>query len=121
MKLERHRQPERCDSHFKRALRGSVQQRIGALHDPHRRLQNGTAGIAKALARANQWLLPDDAFAAHFLALAAALGDFPVARHELHAMGALIVDGDGIAEDVTRLRIIGLIGTVARRNVYLDS
>ena len=63
MELERCRQSERCYRHFKGALRGRVQQRVGAFHHPHWGLKNGTAGIAKTLAGANQRLLADHAFA----------------------------------------------------------
>ena len=49
---------------------------------PDRRLEDGAAGIAEALARLQVRLLADDAFADDFLHLAVGIGDEPVARHE---------------------------------------
>jgi len=120
MELERYGQPEGGNGYFKRALSGGVEQRIGAFHHPHRRLQNGATGIAKALPRANQRLLADDAFAAHFLTVTATLSDFPVARHQLNAMGALVMNSHGVAKHIARLNIVRLVGTVARRDVNFN-
>src|SRR5205823_887491 len=52
---------------------------VGAGHDPRRGRERRAAGIFEALARGEYRLLADDAGAAHFLNLAAIVGDLPIA------------------------------------------
>ena len=120
MELERYGQPKGSNGYLKNALSRGVQQRIGTFHYTDWGLQNGAAGVTETLARANQRLLTDDALATHFLAIAAALGDFPVACHQLSAMWTLIVDGHCVAKHVARLAIVRLISAVARDDADVD-
>src|SRR5438105_10714450 len=87
---------------------------VGTAHRADGRRDGGAARVLVALARLQQRLRADDAEAAYFLHEALRVGDDPMAADELRGDVALVTDGDGVGEDVTTVRLIGLVGEVLR-------
>src|SRR5437868_5416569 len=71
---------------------------VGALHRAVRRLQDGAARVLEVLPGAEHGLVPHHAVAAHLLAPAVAVGDYPVPALELGGDGPEVLDADGIGE-----------------------
>src|SRR3546814_1599240 len=65
---------------------------ITALHRPGRRRERAARDVIEAAAGFDHGLFADYAFALHRMARAAAVGDDPVPRQQLHRLRALILD-----------------------------
>ena len=91
MQDARHRQHELGDRRLKlHAVLG--RHLVAALHGADRRRQLAAAGVFEALAGSQQGLVADHAEAAHLLHLAFRIGDEPVARDQLRADIAGVLD-----------------------------
>ena len=78
---------------------------VGADHETRGRLQRNAAGIFERLSGFEHRLLADNARAAYLLAPTMGIGDAPVARFQLHRLGAFIGDGDRVGpEEIIVLR-----------------
>src|SRR5215467_9971215 len=82
---------------------------ITAGHESGWRLERGPAGIFKSAPRRDDGLFPDDAVAAAFANASAAVRNAPIARQELHACFAFILDGHPIGPEIAAFFRIGLI------------
>src|SRR5687768_9012136 len=77
---------------------------IAALHDPERRAERAPGGVLEGLSRLEGRLLADDAGTADFLDVTGPVSDEPVACQQLHRLGTVVGNGDGIEEEPLALR-----------------
>src|SRR5699024_6039944 len=75
-------------------------QVVAALHAANRGFQHRAGGVFELLARLDPRLLAHHALAAHLLDLAVAVGDDPVAAHQLRRQPPQVADADGVGEYV---------------------
>jgi len=76
---------------------------VAAVHAAHRGLQGGAAGVTELFARAQEWLFAHHALAGHLLYLAVGVGNHPVPIEQPGRHRAIVVDGDGVGEDIMSL------------------
>ena len=93
---------ERRDNNVK-TLAAFRAHRIGAAHHAGRRRQRRAGRIAENLAGFDHRRFADNACAANFLDLAAAVGDLPKPVRDGEVFAALIIDFNGIGPDETRV------------------
>jgi len=72
---------------------------VAATHGANRCLQYCAAGVLVAFARFDKRLFTNHTFAFHFLGLAVAVGNNPMASQQLRCGISLIGDCDGIGEN----------------------
>ena len=74
---------------------------VGAPHDPYRRCEGAATGVLELPSGIQFRLLANDAHAAHFLFVAVAIGDDPVAADQFRTDRSSVLDGDVVGEDVS--------------------
>src|ERR1700758_414469 len=72
---------------------------VGANHETRGGLQRNAAGIFESFSGFEHRLLADNARPAYLLAASMSVGDPPVARFQLHRLGAFIGDGDRVGPE----------------------
>ena len=93
---------------------------VHALHRPHRRFQDGTAGVAISLARAKHRLLADDAVTGDLLDLAIRISDDPVATKKLGRCVAQVFDRDRVGKHVAINFGFGLVIDIGRGDLNVN-
>jgi hypothetical protein len=73
------------------------------VHRSHGRLERTEAGVLEGLAGREHRLFPDDARTENPLFVAVAVGDDPLAAHQLGRLGSNVRDPDAIGEEVLLL------------------
>src|SRR5690606_40985311 len=91
-----------------------------ALHAADFGVHQRTAGIGMAVPRRQVRLLADHAFAAHFLHLAVAVGDDPVATEQLGTYSAAVKHGNGVGKGEPLGIRLGALGQVAGDDADVD-
>src|ERR1700730_17385235 len=115
------RRIEREDGNFRlENIALLVHHPIGPGHDARRRCHSGSRRVAKCFARLQYRLFADHARAFHFLELAVAIGDLPVAGGELHGHIALIGDFHSVSPPERGLVGVGTFGHELWKNSDLD-
>ena len=82
---------------------------VFAGHAARRGGKRATARVLEFLPGRDHGLRADDTWTTHFLRLAAAIGDLPIARQELDSLGALVLDRDRVGPKIALLVRVGLI------------
>src|SRR3546814_16171236 len=91
---------------------------IAALHRPGRRRERAARDVIEAAAGFDHGLFADYAFALHRMARAAAVGDDPVPRPQLHRLRALILDPHVIGPDPAPPVQPRLLGPIAHPHAH---
>ena len=82
---------------------GLADHLVAAGHEARCGRQRHAAGVFEAFARREHRLLPDHAFAAHFLLAAGGVGNDPVPRSQLHGLITGVDDDDGVGPEILTL------------------
>ncbi len=94
---------------------------VASFHAAGVAAQAAAAAVLKALARAQQRLLPDHPKTAHFVLRAALVLDFPVPSDQLGGRIAAVDDGDGVAEGEYLALRCGLVRQVGGLDMNVES
>jgi hypothetical protein len=72
-------------------------------HHPRRSVEMSTTRVCIALARLEEWLLPNNARALHLGQFAARIRDHPMPASQLHRFPSRILDGHSIGPEILRI------------------
>src|SRR5688572_25328702 len=94
---------------------------VRALHRSERSIERAPRRVLERLAGLEHRLLADHSGSAHLFHLAGAVADDPVARDQLAAAIALVVQPDRVQEEPLAVTRVGVLGRITRLDLHAQA